>query len=73
MKCYRCGGAVDKIVTDLPFKTKSNSTVIICNLPVLQCSSCREYEIEDEAMKYVDAKLFSIDSSAEVEIVRYAV
>jgi YgiT-type zinc finger domain-containing protein len=73
MKCFRCGGTVQKIVTDLPFKTKSNSIVIIRSLPVLQCSTCREYEIEDEPMKYVETKLFSADNFAELEIVRYAV
>ena len=62
-----------KVVTDLPFKTSNNSTVIIKNLPVLQCESCREYELEDEAMRYVDAKLKSVDASAELEIVKYAV
>jgi len=73
MNCYRCGSKMQKIVTDLPFKTSNHTTVIIKNLPVLQCESCREYEIEDESMRYVDAKLNSIDSAAELEIVKYAV
>ena len=73
MKCFRCGNKMHKVVTDLPFKTSNNSTVIIKNLPVLQCESCREYELEDEAMRYVDAKLKSVDASAELEIVKYAV
>lgn len=73
MKCYRCGNRMQKIVTDLPFKTSNNTTVIIKNLPVLQCESCREYELEDETMHYVDIKLNSVDTEAELEIVKYAV
>lgn len=73
MKCNRCGNRMQKVVTDLPFKTSNNTTVIIKNLPVLQCESCREYELEDETMRYVDTKLKSVDASAELEIVKYAV
>lgn len=73
MKCYHCGNKLQKIVSDLPFKTSKNTIVIIRNLPVLQCESCREYEIEDETMKYVDEKLNSISDSAELEILSYAV
>jgi len=73
MKCYRCGNEMQKIVTDLPFKTSNNTTVIIKNLPVMQCNSCREYELEDETMRCVDAKLKSVDAAAELEIVKYAV
>ncbi len=72
MKCYKCGNNMQKIVTDLPFKTNNNTTVIIKNLPVLQCESCREYELEDETMRFVDSKLESVDASTELEIVKYA-
>jgi len=58
---------MQKVVTDLPFKTSNNTAVIIKNLPVLQCESCREYELEDETMRYVDEKLKSVDASAELE------
>ncbi len=73
MKCYRCGGTMQRIVTDLPFKTQKNSTVIIKNLPVLQCDTCREFELENEAMNYVESKINSVDNSAELEIIKYAV
>ncbi len=73
MKCYHRGNNLQKVITDLPFKTKNNSIVIIRSLPVLQCESCREYEIEDATMKYVEEKLSSLDNAAELEIVRYAV
>ena len=73
MKCRQCGGTMQSIIADLPFKTRNSAVVIIRDLPVLQCGSCREYELEDETMKYVDKKLSSLSNSTELEIFRYAV
>ena len=73
MKCHQCGGSIQKVVADLPFKTKNMATIIIRGLPVLQCDSCREYELEDETMKYVDQKLKTMNNATELEILRYAV
>jgi len=58
--------------TDLPFKIGDRAIVIVKDLPVLQCESCREYLIEDAVMKRVDALLSSADRSIELEVVRYA-
>jgi YgiT-type zinc finger domain-containing protein len=58
--------------TDLPFKVRENSIVIIKDLPVWQCGNCGEYLIEDEVMTKVDILLGRVDASAEVEILRYA-
>ncbi len=73
MKCRQCGGTMQNIIADLPFKTRNSAVVIIRDLPVLQCGSCREYELEDETMKYVEMKLSSLSNSTELEILRYAV
>jgi YgiT-type zinc finger domain-containing protein len=59
-------------VTDLPFKIADSAIVIVRELPVLQCESCREYLIEDPVMKRVDELLSAADTSAELEVVRYA-
>ena len=72
MKCHLCGGALVKEVTQLPFKISNHSIVIIKNMPVLQCSHCIEYLIEDSVMEKIDAILNRIDDSSELEIVRYA-
>ncbi len=58
--------------TDLPFKVRENSIVIIKNLPVWQCSNCSEYLLEDGVLAKVDILLGRVDSSAEVEILSFA-
>lgn len=60
------------INTTLPFKLSEERIVILKRLPVLQCESCREYLIEDAVMARVDALLASGDSTAELEVIRYA-
>jgi YgiT-type zinc finger domain-containing protein len=63
---------MEHVVTDLPFKVRENSIVIIKDLPVWQCGNCSEYLIEDEVMAKVDILLGRVDTSAEVEILKYA-
>lgn len=72
MKCHVCGSAMRPSVTDLPFKTGDTSIVIVKGLPVLQCQGCREFLIEDDAMKRVDALLAKAGTDAELEVVRFA-
>jgi YgiT-type zinc finger domain-containing protein len=73
MICHNCGGKLEKVITDLPFKVRINSIVIIKNLPVLQCPNCNQYLIEDEVMKRVDSILERIDKTAELEVLNYTV
>jgi len=73
MICYNCGGKLEKIIADLPFKVGHNSIIIIKNLPILQCQNCNEYLIEDPVMEKVDRILNKIDKTAELEILSYAV
>ena len=72
MRCIVCGGDLSSTQTDLPFKVRESSIVIVKNLPVLACRSCPEYLIEDEVLGRVDEILARVDSSAELEIIRYA-
>jgi YgiT-type zinc finger domain-containing protein len=65
MKCHRCGAEVEHINTDLPFKVRENSIVIIKNLPVWQCGNCSGYLLEDGVMAKVDGLLGRVDASAE--------
>ena len=37
-----------------------------------KCTSCREYLIEDAVMARIDALLVRADSTAELEVLRYA-
>ena len=73
MICHNCGGKLEKIITDLPFKVRHNCIVIIKELPVLQCQNCNEYLIEDSAMEKVDRLLKEIDKTAELEVLSYSV
>ena len=72
MKCTVCGARMNPIVTDLPFKLSEERIVILKQLPVLQCGTCREYLIEDTVMKRIDTVLAQADSTAELEVIRYA-
>jgi hypothetical protein len=60
------------MATDLPSKVTETAIVILKHLPVLSCGSCPEYLIEDDVLSRVDEILARVDSSAELEIVRFA-
>ena len=53
-------------------KVDDTTIVIIKGLPVLQCESCSEYLLDDSVMKRTEEILDKVDSSAELEIIRYA-
>ena len=72
MKCRTCGAKLEKVVTQLPFKVNGESIVIVKDLPVMQCSSCQEYLLEDEVMARVEELLKKAGTAIELKIVRYA-
>ena len=72
MICHICGTKMQRMVTDLPFKTSNTSIVILKGLPVLQCPNCREFVLEDPIMEKVDVVLRSVDAGSELEIRRFA-
>lgn len=72
MICHACGAKLSKTITDLPFKLKQGSIIIIKQLPVLQCGNCSEYLIQDAVMEKVDKLLTRVDTAVEVEILNYA-
>ncbi|MFZ0592192.1 MAG: type II toxin-antitoxin system MqsA family antitoxin [Bryobacteraceae bacterium] len=72
MRCRICGGAMERRITDLPFKLSDASIVIVKALPVLQCRQCGETELENSTMSQVDRLLTAVDRSAELEVIRYA-
>ncbi len=57
MTCTVCSARMSPATTDLPFKLAEQRIVIIKQLPVLQCTSCREYLIEDAVMARIEALL----------------
>ncbi|MCH7732953.1 MAG: YgiT-type zinc finger protein [Candidatus Marinimicrobia bacterium] len=72
MICHKCGGKLEEVIADLPFRVGHNSIIIIKELPILQCQNCDEYLIEDPVMEKVDRKLSKIDETAELEVFSYA-
>lgn len=72
MKCHVCGGEMHSILTDLPFKLGPKKIVIFKDLPVLQCTRCSEYVLEDRVMERVDVMLGKVEEGAELKILRYA-
>jgi YgiT-type zinc finger domain-containing protein len=72
MKCGVCGDQLQPVHSDLPFKISEQTIVILKGLPVLQCQNCVQYLLEDCVLSRVDEILASIDSAAELEIIRYA-
>ena len=72
LNCNNCGGNLESLITNLPFKLSDDCIVIIKGLPVLQCRNCSEYVIEDQVLEKVDGILNKIDTTAELEILSYA-
>lgn len=72
MKCHVCGSKMKSIITDLPFKVNETTIVILKGLPVLQCDSCSEYLLDDPVLKRVDEILEKVDTTAELEVIKYA-
>jgi YgiT-type zinc finger domain-containing protein len=72
MKCRVCGGTLQPIVTDLPFKVSERTIVIVKALPVLQCERCSEYLMDDAVFARVEQLLATVDTAAELEIIPFA-
>ncbi|HVR96314.1 MAG TPA: YgiT-type zinc finger protein [Thermoanaerobaculia bacterium] len=72
MKCHVCGSEMVPMATDLPFKLSDTTIVIVKGLPVLQCSGCSEYALEDSVMQQVEKILDEAAGRAELEVVRFA-
>ena len=47
MRCTVCVAELNATRTDLLFKVRETSIVILKNLPVMQCGNCPKYLIED--------------------------
>lgn len=72
MKCYICSAKLESVVTDVPFKMSSKKIVIVEDLPIYQCSQCREFLLDDFVMERVKAILETVDTASKLAIVEYA-
>ncbi len=72
MKCHVCGERLEPTISDLPFRLGSASIVVIKKLPVLECTNCTEFSIEDPVMEKVEHLLEQTDGAAQLEVIAYA-
>ena len=72
LKCHLCGSKMTSVVTDLPFKINGATIVILKNLPTSPCERCSEYLLDDPVLARVDNILENVDTSTELEVIRYA-
>lgn len=72
MRCHVCGETLEPLVIDLPFKLSQHAIVVIRDLPVLQCTRCREYLLEDRVMTRVEEILERTAEGAELEVIKFA-
>ena len=72
MRCRVCGGAQQRVETDLPFKTGHHTIVVIKQLPVYQCSHCTKYSLDDPTFARVEELLSHVGSATELEIISFA-
>ena len=71
MHCRVCGATLRPTTSDLPFKVREHTMVIVKNLPVLECANCAQYLIADPDFSRVEQILASVNGAAELEIIRY--
>ncbi|MDY6839779.1 MAG: type II toxin-antitoxin system MqsA family antitoxin [Thermodesulfobacteriota bacterium] len=72
MKCHVCGSQMTSVVTDLPCKVSGTTIVILKGLPVFQCDNCNEFLLDDPVLERVEDILERADTTAELEVIRYA-
>ena len=72
MKCQVCGAKLEPVVTDLPFKVRHKRIAIVEDLPVHQCSPCREFPLDDRVMERVEKILETVGTATRLEVVKYA-
>ena len=72
MRCYTCGGSMNSIHTDLPFKLDSHRILVVKDVPTEQCNNCGEFLLSDNVLKIIDDLIAATDESVELEVRRYA-
>jgi YgiT-type zinc finger domain-containing protein len=72
MKCHVCGTPLIRVVTDLPFRAKGTIMIILRGLPLLECSECDAYAMEEKVMERVNEIVWSFASPAHLDVIQYA-
>jgi YgiT-type zinc finger domain-containing protein len=71
MQCTICGATLRPTTSDLPFKVREHTIVILKDLPVLECTNCVQDLIADREFSRVEQMLAQANGAAELEILRY--
>ncbi len=71
MQCTVCGATLCATTSDLPFKVREHTIVILKDLPVLECPNCVQYLIADREFSRVEHMLAQVNGAAELAILRY--
>jgi YgiT-type zinc finger domain-containing protein len=66
-----CGATLRPTTSDLPFKVREHTIVILKDLPVLECTNCVQHLIADREFSRVEQMLAQVNGAAELEILRY--
>ncbi|MCB1158700.1 MAG: YgiT-type zinc finger protein [Leptospiraceae bacterium] len=54
VKCHICGGLMSGIHTDLPYKVDDKETIVVKQMPALQCNNCHQIILEEDTMQSLD-------------------
>jgi YgiT-type zinc finger domain-containing protein len=71
MKCHVCGTPMTRVVTDLPFRVDRSVMIILRGLPLVECSECGAYALEDVVMERVHEIVQRLRSPSHLDAVLY--
>jgi YgiT-type zinc finger domain-containing protein len=61
-----------RVVTDLPFRVNRSVMIILRNLPLVECSECGAYILEEKVMERVHEIVGRLRSPSHLEAVLYS-
>lgn len=71
MKCHICGTPMTRAVSDLPFRVDRSVMIILRDLPLLECSKCGAYALEETVMERVHEIVQKLRSPSHLDAVLY--
>lgn len=72
MKCHACGNQMRAVVSDFPFRVNRSVMIILRDLPLLECSECGAYALEETVMERVHEIVEKLRSPSHLDAVLYA-
>ena len=72
MTCRTCGAKLKPVRADLPFRREDESIVIVRGLPVMRCTVCSVYFLEDSVITKIQELITLIRKSSQLDVISYA-